>query len=131
MLKKTGIVVASITAGLLALSPLAFATDDKDHDDKSSSHYDDKNDDGSGNNNDNSLVGNDIADSSINNCENNQNTDSADDGTDSGSLVEVPVDTLNDNNVNALQCTNILNNFLNDNTVNVDLLSDDVTVPTS
>lgn len=44
MLKKAGIVVAATTAGLLALSPLAFAGDydgdhDGDHDGKSRHHH--------------------------------------------------------------------------------------------
>ena len=39
MLKKAGIVVAAATAGLLALSPLAFAHDDKGGYDETDKHH--------------------------------------------------------------------------------------------
>lgn len=112
MLKNAGILVAATAAGLLAVSPLAFAGD--------------KGYDGGpeGSNNETSIVNEEnnvnIEDSSINNCENTQGSN--DESTNGGGLLLGAVSVLNSSNVNTLQCTNILNNFLNDNEVGIDVL---------
>lgn len=119
MLKKAGILVAATTAGLLAVSPLAFAGD-KGHDgggrdgDRETSITNEEN-----TNIDIDEENNvDIDDSSVNNCDNEQ--DSNDESRNGGGLLLGAVSVLNSSNVNALQCTNILNNFLNEN----DILND-------
>ncbi len=118
MLKKAGILVAATAAGLLAVSPLAFAGD-KGHDggydggkDHNSSHY--ERGDVDIDIDDRSVTNDvDIEDSSVNNCDNEQSSN--DESTNGGGLLLGAVSVLNSSNVNALQCANILNNFLNDN----------------
>ncbi len=123
MLKKAGILVAATAAGLLAVSPLAFAGDKghggyEGHDDETSYHYEE----GDIDIDDDSVV--DIDDSSVNDCDNAQGTN--DESLNGGGLLLGAVGILNSSNVNALQCTNILNNFLNENDIlndnNVDVL---------
>ncbi len=105
MLKKAGILVAATAAGLLAVSPLAFAGEKgyEGHGDETSFHYEEGDVD--------------ITDSSVNDCENDQSTD--DDSVNGGGLLLGAVGILNNTNANVLQCANILNNFLNDNNVDV------------
>ena len=121
MLKKAGILVAATTAGLLAVSPLAFAGDkgwdgDRDRDrggstsvvnEETNIDIDERNDI-------------DIDDSSVNNCDNAQGSN--DESRNGGGLLLGAVSVLNSSNVNALQCANILNNFLNENQIGVDVL---------
>jgi hypothetical protein len=80
VLKKTGIVVATAAAGLLALSPLAFAGDYKGDHDGDSHHSHDDSDDG----------GDDSADV---NCEQDSSVKHEEEG-DEKSLISVSRNTL-------------------------------------
>lgn len=119
MLKKAGILVAATAAGLLAMSPLAFAGD-KGHEgdrDETSYHYEG----GDVDIDDDSLV--DIDDSSVNECDNMPGTN--DESRNGGGLLLGALGILNSSSVNALQCTNILNNVLTENDI-IDDISVDV-----
>lgn len=100
MLKKAGIIVATAAAGLLAVSPLAFAGDTGYDHDKKDSHYD------GGGDIDKSTDVDQDGDGGNANCTNDQDGDTTGSLAGIGSLL---------NNTNALNCNNILNN----NDVNV------------
>jgi hypothetical protein len=111
VLKKAGIVVATAAAGLLAVSPLAFAGNKGDAESR----------DSNGNRGDQTIVQQD-GDGGNNACSAEGGDVSADENGNSGVLNVIPllngVNALN--NVNALQCVNLLN----DNNVQVTLLGD-------
>jgi hypothetical protein len=131
VLKKAGIVVATAAAGLLAVSPLAFAGSKDGHDghrghhdggdDKRYSSHESRNE--HNNNGDRSVFVQD-GDGGNNACSNTQLGDFDAFGGNSGFLGLLPI--LNGNNaldqVNALQCVNLLNNNLNHNNVAIDVL---------
>lgn len=106
MLKKFGMVTVGVTAGLLAVAPMASATED--HDDHSSeiSFGDDE---GNFNNECASTAG-----------------DIQNDAEGSGlvGLGQAAGPVLSGSNANILNCTNILNDVLNDNDVSVAILGD-------
>lgn len=121
MLKKAGILVAATTAGLLAVSPLAFAGDKGyDGDDRDGDHTTSITNEENTNIDIDERTDVDIEDSSVNNCDNEQSSN--DESRNGGGLLLGAVSVLNSSNVNALQCTNILNNFLNDNDTAIDVL---------
>jgi hypothetical protein len=129
VLKKAGIVVATAAAGLLAVSPLAFAGDKGDHEDhdgngdkKRHSSHDSRYE--HNNNGDKTLV-EQRGDGGNNACSNTQLGDFDATGG-NGLLSLIPI--LNGVNaldqVNALQCVNVLNNNLNDNDLRIGILGD-------
>jgi hypothetical protein len=130
VLKKAGIVVATAAAGLLAVSPLAFAGD-KGHDEddghrgdkKHHSSHDSRYDHNNNNNGDRTFVDQD-GDGGNNACSNVQVADVDAIGGNSGLLGLLPILNGNNalNNVNALQCVNVLNNNLNGNDIGIGIL---------
>jgi hypothetical protein len=115
VLKKAGIIVATAAAGLLAVSPLAFAGDSGHHNGGSGSE-------GGSSNTKIIKIGSGDGDDNTNVCA-FEGGDSDSSGS-NGLLGVLPILNNNNvlNNVNVLQCSNILNNFLNDNEVNVAVL---------
>ena len=132
MLKKAGIVVATAAAGLLAVSPLAFAGSKGGHDgdyeghrgdDKHHSSHDSRYDHNNNDNGDKTLV-EQRGDGGNNACSNTQVGRFDAIGGNSGLLGLLPILDGNNalNNVNALQCVNLLNNNLNNNDLHVAVL---------
>jgi hypothetical protein len=132
VLKKAGIVVATAAAGLLAVSPLAFAGS-KDHDGHRGHEGDDKrhsshrsHDNDNNGDGDRTFVHQD-GNGGNNACSNEQvGVFDADGGQGLLGLGIIPL--LNGNNVldgnNVLQCVNAFNNVANGNEVGISLFGD-------
>jgi hypothetical protein len=132
VLKKAGIVVATAAAGLLAVSPLAFAGskgdnghdegDDHRGDRKGSSHHHSS----YKNHEEENTLFKQEGDGGNNACKNTQVGRFDAIGGNSGLLGVLPI--LNGNNVldqvNALQCVNVGNNNLNGNEFGVSVFGD-------
>ena len=124
MLKKAGIVVATAAAGLLAVSPLAFAGSKDNHDGHGGHERDDKRHSSHHsykNHEEENTLFKQEGDGGNNACKNTQVGEFEAIGGNSGLLGVLPI--LNGINaldqVNALQCVNLLNNNLNGNEVGV------------